>query len=281
MYGYFDIGGTKTRVTTSIDGKTFTEVRKFDTPTDCAAGIELITHTLRELSNGQAFRAVGGGIAGPLSADHTTLVRSPHLPDWVGKPITTSLQTALGISSVYLENDSAIVGLGEAHHGAGKGDPIMAYITVSTGVGGVRIVDGVIDRSSIGFEPGHQILDIDHTLFPTEQNGEAEELLSGTSVAERFNKKAYEITDPAVWEDLARTLAYLLNNVAVLWSPHAIVLGGSMMVGNPAIPIDRVIYHLQRVLTIFPTPPTLKLAALNDLGGLYGALTYVQQQENT
>ncbi len=279
MYGYFDIGGTKTRVAVSTDGQTLGEIKKFDTPTDFDIGIHTITDALHTLSAGHVFRAVGGGVAGPVSSDKSVLVRSPHLPDWVGKPLTTAIQTALGTSSVYIENDSAIVGLGEAHYGAGEGDAIMAYITVSTGVGGVRIIDGIIDRSSVGFEPGHQILDIDHTLFPQEKNGEAEELLSGTSVAERFHKKAYEITDPAVWEDLSRILAHLLNNVAVLWSPNTIVLGGSMMVGNPAIPIDRVIYHLQHLLTIFPTPPTLKLATLKDLGGLYGAMTYVRQHE--
>jgi glucokinase len=50
-------------------------------------------------------------------------------------------------------------GLGEAVFGAGKGREIVVYMTISTGVGGARIVGGKIDASAMGFEPGHQIID--------------------------------------------------------------------------------------------------------------------------
>jgi glucokinase len=281
MYGYFDIGGTKTRVAVSRDGKSFGEPVKFDTPQDFEEGIHRISEELRKLSGDQVFLAIGGGIAGPLNHERTTLLMAPHLPQWVGKPIVEALLANVRTHHVYLENDSAIVGLGESHYGAGKGDAIMAYITVSTGVGGVRIVDGHIDRSSIGFEPGHQILDIDKTMFPELHADEAEEIISGTAIAERFHKKAYEVTDPAVWEELAKLLAYLLNNVTVFWSPDSIVLGGSMVVGDPAIPVDRVAYHLDQILTIFPKKPVVKEATLKDLGGLYGAMAFVAQRANT
>lgn len=280
MFGYFDIGGTKTRVAVSDTGKSFGEPSKFDTPQDFGEGVAQISSELKRLAGGVPFVAVGGGIAGPLNEDHTTLVRAPHLPLWVDQPLTDTLRKGLQTDNVYLENDSAIVGLGEAHYGAGLGDAIMAYITVSTGVGGVRIVDGLIDRNSLGFEPGHQVLDIDKTLFPALGADEAEEFLSGTATETRFHKKPYEVTDPAVWEDLAKLLAYLLNNVAVLWSPDSIVLGGSMVVGDPAIPVDRVAYHLDQILTIFPKKPVVKQATLEDLGGLYGAMAFVSQREH-
>ena len=65
----------------------------------------------------------------------------------------------------YLANDSDLDGLGEATVGAGKGFNIVAYITVSTGIGGVRIVGGKIDVSTYGFEPGHQIIDADGSIY--------------------------------------------------------------------------------------------------------------------
>jgi glucokinase len=279
MYAYFDIGGTKSRVAVSTDGVTFGEPRKFITPQSFEEGVLRIKEELHACApSASHFEAVGGGVAGPMNEEHTALVNSPHLPGWVGKPLHSALQEVCGTPHVFLENDSAIVGLGEAHHGAGQGDAIMAYITVSTGVGGVRIVDGYIDRSTGGFEPGHQILDIDKTLFPLLHADEAEEMLSGTALAERFHKKAYEVNDPAVWEELAKYLAYLLNNITVLWSPDSIVLGGSMVVGDPAIPVDRVEFHLKNILTIFPRIPTVKKATLSDLGGLYGAMTYISQK---
>lgn len=281
MFAYFDIGGTKTRVAVSRDGKTFLgEPAKFDTPRDFEEGVAAIaSHTLR-LAEGEGIEAAGGGVAGPLNRERTELVNAPNLHNWVGKPIVSALSEALSAPQVYIENDSAIVGLGEAHDGAGKGADIMAYITVSTGVGGVRIVDGRIDRSVFGFEPGHQVMDLDKTVFPALHADEAEEILSGTATAKRFNKKAYEVTDPAVWEELARLLAYMLNNTIVHWGPDRVVLGGSMVVGSPAIPVDRVRYWLGEILHIYPTLPDVVPAALSDVGGLHGAMAFVNQKKN-
>lgn len=278
MYAYFDIGGTKTRVAVSRDGKQLHgEPVKFDTPRDFEVGVEQVATTLKQLADSELFVAAGGGIAGPLARDKSMLVNSPNLPGWIGKPLCTALMEHLGTERVFLENDSAIVGLGEAHHGAGQGADIVAYITVSTGVGGVRIVDGRIDRSVYGFEPGHQVMDIDKTVFPILGADEAEEILSGTATAQRFHKKAYEVSDPAVWEDLSRLLAYMLNNTIVYWSPARIVLGGSMIVGDPAIPLDRAEYWLDKILRIFPQRPEVVKATLADLGGIYGAMTFVEQ----
>ena len=75
-----------------------------------------------------------------------------------------------------IANDTAVVGLGEAHRGAGIGYNIVTYITVSTGVGGTRIVDGRIDRRIYGFEPGHQTIDIDNSVWEGSASGQLEDL---------------------------------------------------------------------------------------------------------
>jgi glucokinase len=205
------------------------------------------------------------------------LVNSPNLGGWVLESITSALGDRLH-APVYLENDSAVVALGEAHHGAGKGDAIMAYITVSTGIGGARIVHGAIDVSAYGFEPGHQYIDFDKTACPECVSSQAEDYLSGTATEHRFHVKPYEIVDSELWERLAEWLAYALNNTIVHWSPHSVVLGGSMIVGNPAIPVDRVAHHLNQICTIFPVKPAIRRAVLGDLGGLYGAMELVKQK---
>jgi glucokinase len=277
MFAYFDIGGTKTRVAVSHDGLTFSEPVKFETPGDFDAGIRAIEEAVRHLAGESPIRAMGGGIAGPVDTARTTLVNSPNLHEWVLKPITRTLSDALG-TPVYIENDSAVVALGEAHHGAGKGDPIMAYITVSTGIGGARIVNGSIDVSAYGFEPGHQYIDFDQSACPECIGAQAEDYLSGTATEHRFHVKPYEVEGADVWEKLAEWLAYALNNTIVHWSPHSVVLGGSMIVGNPAIPVDRVAHHLNRVCTIYPVKPAIRRAELGDLGGLYGAMELVKQK---
>ncbi len=271
MFAYFDIGGTKTRVAVSRDGITFDEPAKFDTPAEFGVGVDAIVHAIHDKAGGEPLHVAAGGVPGPLNENHSTLVNAPNLPGWVGKPIQDELSVRLG-APVVLENDSAVVGLGEARYGAGRGYAIVAYLTVSTGVGGARIVDGHIDRSAHGFEPGHQIMDADRTVFPALAADEAEEIVSGTATARRFNKKAYEVKDPAAWEELARLLAYMVNDVAVFWSPHVVVLGGSMIVGDPAIPLDRTEEYFKEVCTIFKELPVLRRAELRDVGGLYGAM---------
>src|SRR3989338_5406491 len=144
MYILFDIGGTNMRVTASKDGETFSEPKIVSTPKDFDAGMRLLGELGRELAGGEKITAVGGGIAGTLSRDRSVFLNGPHLQGWNGKLISRVLETEFGAPS-FVENDTAIVGLGEATAAAGKGHPIVVYMTVSTGVGGVRIVNERID----------------------------------------------------------------------------------------------------------------------------------------
>ena len=48
MFAYFDIGGTKTRVVISLDGNSFDDPLKFDTPKDYREGIALVVEKIKE-----------------------------------------------------------------------------------------------------------------------------------------------------------------------------------------------------------------------------------------
>ena len=278
MYLLFDIGGTNMRIALSRDGVTFEEPRIVETPKDFDAGMLALKNLATELLSGGHATAAAGGIAGTLSKDKTQFNGGPNLQGWGGKPIKSALESAFGCP-VYVENDTAIVGLGEAVAGSGKGHPICVYMTVSTGVGGVRIVNERIDVSSMGFEPGHQIIDAGRGLQGHTVGGDGldlEGIISGTSVTKRYGKKPYEITDEAFWDDMARLLAYGLNNTIVHWSPDIVVIGGSMM-KKIGIPVERVKAHLRGILHIYPELPKIEHSALGDIGGLHGALHYVKQ----
>lgn len=278
MYILFDIGGTNMRLAGSRDGVTFGEPVRLQTPADdFDAGVRLFIETAREIARGERIEAVVGGIAGPLNSEKSELARAPHLSGWAGKPLKEEFERKLE-TRVVIENDAGVVGLGEATAGAGKGYGIVAYITVSTGVGGTRIVDGRIDRGRSGFEPGHQIIDLSGALAceGCDGRGHLEGYISGSAFEKRYGKKPYEVMEPQAWEDAARILAVGLTNVAVFWSPDVIVLGGSMIVGNPAIGLERVRDHFANMLTIFKTPPLVLKAQLGDGGGLHGALTLVK-----
>ena len=270
MFVLFDIGGTKTRIAFSGDGSDFGEPMIIPTPKDFDEGMRLFKEAALELSGSKKIRAAAGGIAGPLDRKKARLVNSPHIPAWIGKPLKEELQTIIR-APVHLENDAAMAGLGEAVYGKGKGSRIVVYMTVSTGVGGSRIVDGEIDVSAMGFEPGHQIIDADGTLCPECKSipGYLERCVSGSAIEMRYRKKASEIDDPAVWDEVARFLAYGLNNTIVHWSPDMVILGGSVI---NKIPMDKVRSSLAEILKIFPEPPLIESAVLGDFGGLYGAL---------
>ena len=274
MYVLFDIGGTKMRVVTADRKKFIGEPVVVSTPKDFNEGIETLKRIIGNLTQGAPIDAIVGGIAGPLNPEKTMLVKSPNLPGWVGQDIKKVLSETYAVP-VSIENDAGLVGLGEANYGAGRDYTIVVYLTISTGVGGVRIIKGVIDESAQGFEPGHQIIDPDNSLCPTCEGNDLESYVSGIAVEKRFNKKPFEITDDAVWDELAKFLAYGLHNTIVHWSPDVVVLGGSMM-KEVGIKIPDVKKHLEEIMKIFPHIPEIKKAELQDYGGLYGALSYAR-----
>ena len=246
----FDIGGTKTRVAYSLTGESFEEPKVFATS-------DLLIENIKAVAKDREIQKIVGGMSRNISGLDYTKLRQILEQEFKAE--------------IFIENDAAMVGLGEAVFGAGKDFEIVAYLTVSTGVGGARIVNSRIDEKSVGFEPGKQIVDIEGG-----QNKTLEDLVSGSALAERTGKNPKEITDPKIWEDLAKKLAVGLNNIIVEWSPSVVVLGGSMITGDPAIPLDKAEDYLKEILKIFPTLPPIKKAQLGDFGGLWGALAYLK-----
>ena len=265
------------RLALSRDGESFGEPVKIPTPKDdFAEGVRCFVEKARELAGGEKIQVVAGGIAGPLDREKSMLVNAPNIGGWNNKPLKEELEKSLSCE-VYLENDTAVVGIGEAYAGAGRGVDILAYITVSTGVGGVRIVGGEVDRNFLGFEIGHHIIDLSKTEnLAHPERGTVENLISGTAFERIYSKKPIDVGEDEAWERAARELAVALNNVAVFWSPEVIVLGGSMIVGDPAIHIDRVQHYFDNVLRIFPQKPEIRKAELGDVGGLHGALALLR-----
>ncbi len=273
MWILLDIGGTKTRLAVTHKGEVPEEgsIKIIDTPKLLADAGKVYGENIKVLTGDDKVRGVVVGIAGTLNAARTTLTASTHLPDWAGKDLHTFFKELTGAKKVLIENDAALVGLGEAYYGAGVGKRIMVYLTVSTGVGGVRITNGKIDESALGFEPGKQIIDIEHNLS-------LEDYVSGRAVEERFKQKPKEIFDSAIWHKVARFLAYGIHNVILEWSPDAVILGGSMM-KSPGIKVDDVNSHLRSISgVVFQDLPPILLAKLGDFGGIYGGVALLKEK---
>lgn len=262
MFLLFDIGGTNTRMAVSRGGESFEEPVIFQTPSGFDEAISLFKKTALELTGG-GLTAIVGGLPGILNKDKSSLLDAPNLKDWSGKPIKSELEKAFG-APVFLENDAALAALGEAVYGAGRGKRIVAYFTVSTGVGGARVVDGVIDRSAFGFEPWRQIIDGTHRLGY---------YISGNGIRKRFGKAPEDIDDSSVWEEAERWLAVGINNAIAFWSPDIIVVGGTVAMRR--FSLERVAARLRDIAN-FPELPEIVPAELGDKAGLYGALKIIE-----
>ncbi len=276
-YVLFDIGGTKTRIAISSDLKTLEKTDHFKTPASFDDGVKKIIATIEKLTKEKPI-AIAGGIRGPLNEEKTGIVNDTTLSKWIGKSLVGELRKHFNVP-VFLENDAAMAGVGEAVFGAGQGLEIVAYHTVSTGVGGVKIEDGDIDHASVGFEPGHQVLDIDRTILGEEITPTLENLVSGTAIEQRFGVKPYEIPQSDVlWDELAEYLAQGLQNTILYWSPDVIVLGGSMIIGDPRIEVDAIRKYTVAALDSFVPCPFITMAKLGDEAGLFGAMAVLKKR---
>lgn len=276
-YVLLDIGGTKTRIALSEDLKTISDSNKFNTPLTFDSGIESITKAIDSLKPKTRIEAIGIGIRGLINETRTGIENDAVLSDWAKKPLAKILSEHYK-APVYIENDTALAGLAEAVHGAGEGMDIVAYHTISTGIGGVKVQNGTIDIASFGFEPGHQILDIDRTILGEDVTPTLENLVSGSGLETRLGIKPYDLPqEDIIWDELAEYLAHGLRNTILYWSPDVIVLGGSMILGDPKIEIEKIRKYTVQVLDNFVPCPFITTSSLGDNAGLYGAMVFLEQ----
>lgn len=274
MYIACDIGGTNTRVACSADCHSFEEPIIFDTPEKAEDGLEKILATIDDLIQGERVEGVTIGVAGVLDETHSKLLKSPHLPGWIDFNLRELLEKKFGLA-VYIENDTDLVGLGEYYDGAGR-EPnnlqyeIAVYVTVSTGIGGVKIVNGEFDFNRFGFEPGHMILN-------AKTNETWEELASGDAVERKFGKKPKVVAQTLDWEDIEHYIAVGLHNVILCWSPDILIVGGAMAKDLDA---KRLKEKITQLMKIHPRLPIIKLAKLGSLGGIYGGFALLRKLQS-
>jgi predicted NBD/HSP70 family sugar kinase len=263
-----DIGGAYTRFGVVGEKQTIEQVEKIPTP----ATPEQFIKKLHAYTKGKFVSSISGGIRGVLLEDKSGIEYDSILEKWQGVDLVEMIKKHCNVSKIQLENDTALAGLAEATRGAGQGSEIVVYHSVSTGVGGVKIERGVIDRASVGFEPGHQIIDIDRTVLGPDIAPTLENLVSGTAVSRRMGMEPFEIpqTD-TLWNELAGYLGQGLRNTVLYWSPEVIVLGGSMITGNPSIPVEAIRRATVDSLGEIMPCPFITVGSLGDEVVLVGA----------
>ena len=270
MHIIADIGGTKTRMAGSRDLESFTDPIIFDTPQEYEDALEHITEAARRIAGEDPIDTFVAGLPVLLAHDKRGIVDAKNLPLWNGMACADDVERALS-TRVVLENDTALVGLGEVSHGAGGNAASVAYLTVSTGVNAVHIVDGVIDPSYLGVSVGRQYVTME------DPPATWEDMISGSAIEKKYSMHPKELgKEWAGWEDMARIVAFGVHNAIMYWSPSTVVLGGSMF-NDIGISADRVRAHVEDIRSGIPDVPNIVHSSLGDVGGLWGGLARLKQ----
>lgn len=281
-----DLGGTQMRAAVvDTDGK-LVHRRSKATPRSAPCPDALMDLVGDVLADQAAERAVIG-VPGRVDYRHGRLEHAPNLPPhWPDALTERSLAEHLGVP-VALANDADLAAVGEGYFGAGRGHADVVYLTVSTGIGaGVLLDRRLVAGSRSLAEVGHTVVDV-----AAGQRGEPasfENLASGTALATRAERaglpgdgaRVVELVhegepDAArVWDELVEVLSVGVSNLAFIFSPSAIVLGGG--VGrNGDLLLEPIREALERHgPQDLPQPIEVLIAGLGDEAGLVGAAAW-------
>jgi glucokinase len=287
MLAGIDLGGTQVRVALArSDGQLVASVKTktsmLGTPqhmVEWAAG-EIERHRGRE-----KVRAITIAAPGPIDIHRGVLVNPPNLP-WQDVPLAAMLSRATG-AKVFLANDADMAGLGEFHHGAGRGTRNMVYITWSTGVGGGLIIDGQLRRGAHGTagEVGHMIIDPNGPLDNCGQRGCLEAFVGGANLARETGHPAAELFAAAAHGDphaqmvvkrAARYMGVALISLTNIIDPEMFVIGGGVS-RSWSLVQPTMLETLRSSPFIKPARrPRLRRARLGDRAGQVGAVEWAR-----
>ncbi len=262
----FDIGATNTRLALA-DGNQLGNVVHLATDHH-SDGFDRLVAQMRTVVGDAKLDAVVGGMRAQREGAEGRLVLEANLTAWLGVPVKRRLEEAFACP-VRVENDAVMAGIGEAHLGAGIQRGVMVYVTVSTGVNFVRMVDGQPDPTVARFELGGQLVG-DIAGRPTS----LEAMTSGRAMEDHFGRPPATIKERAVWLAETGYLARGLYNMMLYWMPTVVVFGGSMM---KDIDLERLRNDLAAWPEVWQHEPKLVRAKLGDEAGLRGALWRGQQ----
>ncbi|MCS7170528.1 MAG: ROK family protein, partial [Candidatus Kapabacteria bacterium] len=231
VYVGADIGGTKTLVVACDPEPRELRRQGFLTPIELSAGLQQLTSAIESVADGARIAAIGVSIGGPVDRERGTV--SPlHQPEWRNVPLQRFLSERFQCPC-RIEVDTNAAALAEWYLGGVQDTPLV-YLTLSTGIGGALITEGKLYRGTGGSHPelGHQIVPNefgDNEPVPCTCGAFncLEALVSGRALEKRFQCPPAQLSHEN-WECIGRILGHGLRNIALLYAPRRIVLGGGL-----------------------------------------------------
>jgi predicted NBD/HSP70 family sugar kinase len=285
-----DVGGTRMRAAL-VDADGCVVVRETaPTPADSyvpGALIELIARVGARAGRSEVSHAVVG-LPGAVDYEGGRLLSAPNLPDgWPDSLSADQLSDHLGFH-VHVANDADLAAVGEAAFGAGTGiDDVVAYLTVSTGIGAGVVNKGRLLHGHHSFgEFGHSV--VDWRAWREGLPGTLEELSSGSGMARQARESGLgqmdaqavleaalndDVAARTIWEDAVAACAAGVCNLVMAFAPRTVIVGGGIG-RRPEFfdPLRAVV--LQRKENR-PTELSVVVCELGDDAGLAGAAAWV------
>lgn len=300
-----DVGGTSIKMGLFNTNDELIDKISFSTRT-IEYLIDDIYDNIKELFNNNglsldSLKGIGIGFPGHVDGSIGTVVYSNNLVAHnfeIVKLLKQKINTFVRIS-----NDANVAALGEYHFGKGKDYKNIVFVTLGTGIGGGIIIDGHMleGKNGAGAEIGHMVISTNGQLCSCGRRGCFETYASATALirnarvaminnpnsllwktAEKPEKldgmsffDALAMNDKVaniVFEQYIEDLADGLTNLANIFRPDAIILGGGISYRGDSLmePLQnrlaKMIYGGQWNARVELMVSTLK----ND-AGIYGA----------
>ncbi len=277
-------------------------------PTEREKGEGKVTENIANLCKSLLARAglstadvegIGMGVPGMIDSAKGEVVYSNNL-DWSHFMIADETKKLTGLP-VKIANDANVAALGETKFGCGKEYQNTVLITLGTGVGGGIVIDGKLfeGNRSAGAELGHSVIVAGGEQCTCGRKGCLEAYASATALIrdtkramqENPSSKMWEIGDidkvtgktafdykacdesaKAVVDNYIQKLGVGITNVANVFRPQAIMLGGGVCAEGDNL-IKPLQAYLDKEIFAGTQGPAVKIlvAMLGNSAGLLGA----------
>jgi glucokinase len=312
-----DIGATNSRVVLANVKGQF--LAKLSERTDIKNGplgisnqiIRLIRSIKIKNSQLRKIEGVGIGSAGPLQLKRGGLVHPSNIPyDFV--PLVEPIEKKFGFKTLLLNDGSAAV-MGEHFYGAGQGINNLAYITISTGIGGGVYVDGhlLLGKDGNASEIGHFTIDYAGCLTcGCGGKGHWEAYCSGMGIPHYVNlilkDKSQELessnllqffqrnggrpsarnlyASARTGDSLALSIVEMIGRLNAIgfacvndaYDPSLITVGGSITLNNSELIVEPIKKYINRYT--INRAPEIKITPLGGDVVIFGALAKIFHQ---
>ena len=316
MFLGIEIGGTKLQLGVGRgDGGHLAALERLDVQPE--HGAEGIRRQLQQAGGALAHRwgvtAVGFGFGGPVDTARGRTIVSHQIEGWREFPLAEWSRQTFGLPAL-VANDSDSAGLAEARFGAGRGQRVVFYSNVGSGIGGALVIDGQLYSggggvaSEIGhLRPGLACQQPSQTVEsqasgwaitaavqermaradPADQQDAADLLARCEGRAERLstqliaqaaaegNRLAHEALDHA-----CQAFGWALAQMITLLAPNMVVIGGGVSLIGESLWLAPLGEHVRRY--VFPPLAESLAIAPAKLGEevvVHGVLALVRDQQ--